>query len=320
MSATVWRERGRRWGAVWRTWRRRGGRAKRSSAPAKVRLFSSPEVPGGLCDWRLSVVLRPQAAGLVGSLFEAQGGGVSGRGASQGRGGATADGGEGKSEEGGVGAFHAGNHTGQQPPGHANGQWKGHRGQEVDHETITVRAVCFTLSRLLCPFYPQPKAATLPAAQTSSSSSLSSSSSQPYNSNVGADPVNSASALKSRPASIMATKGKVLQKAMVSLKSTDTLQWNKTRQLHTHTHTHTHTHVYYIRYNYYSIYFMLAEYLNTFFFCMNRSGRRNPPPRGETWMPFDLSNPQMFLGNRNRRVPRADTTFSLSLIASLPRR
>lgn len=61
---------------------------------------------------------------------------------------------------------------------------------------------------------PTPKAATLPAAQTSSSSSLSSSSSQPYNSNVGADPVNSASALKSRPASIMATKGKVLQKAM----------------------------------------------------------------------------------------------------------
>uniref|UniRef100_A0A8C3AMD9 Actin filament associated protein 1 like 2 n=3 Tax=Cyclopterus lumpus TaxID=8103 RepID=A0A8C3AMD9_CYCLU len=65
---------------------------------------------------------------------------------------------------------------------------------------------------------PTPKAATLPAPQISSSSSSSSSpslssSSQPYNSNVSADPVNSASALKSRPASIMATKGKVLQKA-----------------------------------------------------------------------------------------------------------
>ncbi|XP_074475325.1 actin filament-associated protein 1-like 2 isoform X1 [Sebastes fasciatus] len=63
-----------------------------------------------------------------------------------------------------------------------------------------------------------PKAATLPAPQTSSSSSSSSStsSSQPYNSSVSADPaspVNSASALKNRPASIMATKGKVLQKA-----------------------------------------------------------------------------------------------------------
>ncbi|KAM6898578.1 actin filament-associated protein 1-like 2 isoform 1-T1 [Lycodopsis pacificus] len=60
-----------------------------------------------------------------------------------------------------------------------------------------------------------PKAATLPAPQTSSStsSSSSSSSSQPYNSSISADPVNSASALKTRPASIMATKGKVLQKA-----------------------------------------------------------------------------------------------------------
>ncbi|XP_056221885.1 actin filament-associated protein 1-like 2 isoform X1 [Seriola aureovittata] len=63
---------------------------------------------------------------------------------------------------------------------------------------------------------PTPKAATLPAPQTSSSSSSSSSSSQPSNSNISADtasPVNSASALKSRPVSIMATKGKVLQKA-----------------------------------------------------------------------------------------------------------
>ncbi|TKS89619.1 Actin filament-associated protein 1-like 2 [Collichthys lucidus] len=61
---------------------------------------------------------------------------------------------------------------------------------------------------------PTSKTASLPAQQTSSSSS--SSSSQPANSNVSADPgspVNSASALKSRPASIMATKGKVLQKA-----------------------------------------------------------------------------------------------------------
>ncbi|XP_039990782.1 actin filament-associated protein 1-like 2 isoform X3 [Xiphias gladius] len=66
---------------------------------------------------------------------------------------------------------------------------------------------------------PTPKATTMPALQTSpppSSSSSSSSSSQPSNSNVSADPaspVNSASALKNRPASIMATKGKVLQKA-----------------------------------------------------------------------------------------------------------
>ncbi|XP_034564573.1 actin filament-associated protein 1-like 2 isoform X2 [Notolabrus celidotus] len=62
---------------------------------------------------------------------------------------------------------------------------------------------------------PTSKAATLPASQTSSSSS-STASSQPSNSNVSADPaspINSASALKNRPASIMATKGKVLQKA-----------------------------------------------------------------------------------------------------------
>ncbi|KAM9336162.1 actin filament-associated protein 1-like 2 isoform 2-T2 [Symphorus nematophorus] len=60
---------------------------------------------------------------------------------------------------------------------------------------------------------PSPKASTLPAPQTSSSSS---SSFQPSNSSVSTDPaspVNSASALKSRPASIMGTKGNVLQKA-----------------------------------------------------------------------------------------------------------
>ncbi|XP_068610383.1 actin filament-associated protein 1-like 2 [Brachionichthys hirsutus] len=59
-----------------------------------------------------------------------------------------------------------------------------------------------------------PKAATLPASHTSSASS--SSSFQPSNINTSADagcPVNSASALKIRPASIMATKGNVLQKA-----------------------------------------------------------------------------------------------------------
>ncbi|XP_044033635.1 actin filament-associated protein 1-like 2 isoform X2 [Siniperca chuatsi] len=58
---------------------------------------------------------------------------------------------------------------------------------------------------------PTPKAATLPAPQTSSSPS-----SQPSNSNFTADPaspVNSASALKNRPASIMGNKGNVLQKA-----------------------------------------------------------------------------------------------------------
>ncbi|KAK5850881.1 hypothetical protein PBY51_001719 [Eleginops maclovinus] len=62
---------------------------------------------------------------------------------------------------------------------------------------------------------PTPKAATLPAPQSAPSSP--SPSSQPYNSNTSADqgsPVNSASALKSRPTSIMAIKGKVLQKAM----------------------------------------------------------------------------------------------------------
>lgn len=41
--------------------------------------------------------------------------------AAQGGGGASADGSEGKSEKGGVGAFHTRNHTGQQPPGHTNG-------------------------------------------------------------------------------------------------------------------------------------------------------------------------------------------------------
>ncbi|XP_008275800.1 actin filament-associated protein 1-like 2 isoform X2 [Stegastes partitus] len=60
---------------------------------------------------------------------------------------------------------------------------------------------------------PQP---SLPSSSSLSSSS-SSSSSQPANSSAGgadlASPVNSASALKNRPASIMATKGKVLQKA-----------------------------------------------------------------------------------------------------------
>ncbi|KAM7370783.1 hypothetical protein PAMP_010304 [Pampus punctatissimus] len=71
---------------------------------------------------------------------------------------------------------------------------------------------------------PMPKAATLSAPQTSlsppasssSSSTSSSSSSQPSSSNGSADtasPVNSATALKNRPVSIMATKGKVLQKA-----------------------------------------------------------------------------------------------------------
>ncbi|KAK2820413.1 hypothetical protein Q5P01_023372 [Channa striata] len=67
-----------------------------------------------------------------------------------------------------------------------------------------------------------PKAAAPPAVQSSpsppppSSSSSSPAPTQPANSNAGADPaspVNSASALKNRPASIMGTKGNVLQKA-----------------------------------------------------------------------------------------------------------
>uniref|UniRef100_A0A3Q3B6V6 Actin filament associated protein 1-like 2 n=2 Tax=Kryptolebias marmoratus TaxID=37003 RepID=A0A3Q3B6V6_KRYMA len=70
---------------------------------------------------------------------------------------------------------------------------------------------------------PTTKATTLPNLHTSSSSSpssaaaSSSSSSQPSNATTtttdSASPVNSASALKNRPVSIMATKGKVLQKA-----------------------------------------------------------------------------------------------------------
>ncbi|KAG7507928.1 hypothetical protein JOB18_049254 [Solea senegalensis] len=69
---------------------------------------------------------------------------------------------------------------------------------------------------------PTSKSATLPTPQPSlslpmsSSSSSSSSSSQPSNSSLSVDqvsPVNSASALKSRPSSIMGTKGNVMQKA-----------------------------------------------------------------------------------------------------------
>ncbi|CAK6974628.1 actin filament-associated protein 1-like 2 isoform X2 [Scomber scombrus] len=66
---------------------------------------------------------------------------------------------------------------------------------------------------------PTPKAVNLPAPQTSSltpSPSPSSSSSQPSSSNVSADPacpVNSASALKNRPSSMMASKVNVMQKA-----------------------------------------------------------------------------------------------------------
>lgn len=73
------------------------------------------------------------------------------------------------------------------------------------------------------PFYPQPKASTIGSPQVSSSSSSSSllspsSSSQPSSSNINADsvsPVNSVSALKGRPTSMMTTKGNVLQKAKV---------------------------------------------------------------------------------------------------------
>ncbi|XP_068439662.1 actin filament-associated protein 1-like 2 [Clinocottus analis] len=90
---------------------------------------------------------------------------------------------------------------------------------EVKESLKKVESGAFTLGTTLDSSLqdtPPPRAATLPAPQTHSSSSSSSSSlpsSQPYNSNVTADPVNSASALKNRPASIMATKGKVLQKA-----------------------------------------------------------------------------------------------------------
>ncbi|KAM8837977.1 actin filament-associated protein 1-like 2 isoform 2-T2 [Spinachia spinachia] len=86
---------------------------------------------------------------------------------------------------------------------------------EVKESLKKVESGAFTLGTTLDSSLqdaPTHKAATLPAPQTSSSSS--SSTTQPCNSNVSADPVNSASALKSRPVSIMATKGKVLQKAM----------------------------------------------------------------------------------------------------------
>ncbi|XP_037319909.2 actin filament-associated protein 1-like 2 isoform X2 [Pungitius pungitius] len=86
---------------------------------------------------------------------------------------------------------------------------------EVKESLKKVESGAFTLGTTLDSSLqdaPTHKAATLPGPQTSSS--LSSSSSQPCNSNVSADPVNSASALKNRPVSIMATKGKVLQKAM----------------------------------------------------------------------------------------------------------
>lgn len=69
--------------------------------------------------------LRSQATGLPRSRLEAERRGVSGGGAPPGRGGAATDGGEGKSEEGGGWAFHTGNHTGQQPPGHAHGKCAG---------------------------------------------------------------------------------------------------------------------------------------------------------------------------------------------------
>ncbi|XP_038591697.1 actin filament-associated protein 1-like 2 isoform X1 [Micropterus salmoides] len=86
---------------------------------------------------------------------------------------------------------------------------------EVNQSLKKVESGPFTLGTTLDSSLqdtPTPKTATLPAPQTS----LSSSSFQPSNSSVNADPaspVNSASALKSRPASIMATTGKVLQKA-----------------------------------------------------------------------------------------------------------
>ncbi|XP_042363573.1 actin filament-associated protein 1-like 2 isoform X2 [Plectropomus leopardus] len=90
---------------------------------------------------------------------------------------------------------------------------------EVKESLKKVEAGPFTLGTTLDSSLqdtPTAKATTHPATQMTSSSS-SPSPSQPCNSNVSAEPgspVNSASALKNRPASIMATKGKVLQKAM----------------------------------------------------------------------------------------------------------
>ncbi|XP_059180351.1 actin filament-associated protein 1-like 2 [Centropristis striata] len=91
---------------------------------------------------------------------------------------------------------------------------------EVKESLKKVEAGPFTLGTTLDTSLqdtPTPKAATLPVTQTSTTSSSSmTSSSQPCNSSVSADPgspVNSASALRNRPVSIMATKGKVLQKA-----------------------------------------------------------------------------------------------------------
>ncbi|XP_076616747.1 actin filament-associated protein 1-like 2 isoform X2 [Chaetodon auriga] len=93
---------------------------------------------------------------------------------------------------------------------------------EVKESLKKVEAGPFTLGTTLDSSLqdtPTPKTSTPPAPQTSSSSPSSSSSSSSFqssNSNVSADttcPVNSASVLKTRPASIMGTKGNVLQKA-----------------------------------------------------------------------------------------------------------
>lgn len=63
---------------------------------------------------------------------------MSGGGAPQGGGGASAGGGEGKPEEGGVGAFHTGNHTGQQPPGNPHGQFSAPVGVNTAHQMLSI--------------------------------------------------------------------------------------------------------------------------------------------------------------------------------------
>nr|XP_057918675.1 actin filament-associated protein 1-like 2 isoform X2 [Doryrhamphus excisus] len=88
---------------------------------------------------------------------------------------------------------------------------------EVKESLKKVEAGPFTLGTTLdCNLQDAAKTASTLNAQTSSPPPSSSSTSQAPGNPTGAEagsPVNSASALKNRPASIMATKGKVLQKA-----------------------------------------------------------------------------------------------------------
>lgn len=96
-------------------------------------------------------------------------------------------------------------------------------------------------------------AAAVPAPQISSSSATTSQSLHVNSSMEAASPVVSVSVLKPRPASNMATKGKVLQKAKVRADPSQ----NQRQLLHA------------------------ASVLNVILCSIHRSGRRNPPPKRE---------------------------------------